>query len=81
MAANAIDPKSAVPYEARSFVQQRIFDRLVRTDVLRAADAERWYIDLPAYVRYRKAMKKRIATIMGAAAAIGGAIAAIGIMN
>ena len=81
MAANAIDPKSAIAFEPFSFVQRRIFDSFIRANVLRPAGEDSWYLDLPSYIGDRKARKKRAATIMGVVAALGAAAATIGILS
>ena len=65
MSNNAVSPESAVAYIPDSHLQRRMLARLVRRGVIVETAPDRYYIDIPAYDRWRRGLRRRVALLMG----------------
>lgn len=76
MAANAVSPETAIHFTPDRPIQRRMLRRLVRRDVIVETGPDRYYLDVPAYDRWRRSLRRRIALIFGGAllAGIGAAL-------
>src|SRR3982751_2170505 len=75
--ANAVRPESAVAFDARSRLQQRMFERMRRNGVIREAQPGRYWIDVVAYdieLRQRFRRGKTVLLVMVFALLIGLAV-------
>ena len=77
MSNNAVSPESAVHYVPDRLLQQRLLARLVRRGVIVETGPDRYYLDVPAYDRWRRRLRRRVAVLMGG---IGIAAAALGLL-
>ena len=76
MANNAVSPENAVPFVPDRHLQRRMLARLVRRGVIVETAPDRYYLDVPAYDRWRRGLRRRIAMLMGGVllAGIGAAL-------
>lgn len=65
MSNNAVSPESAVAYIPDRHLQRRMLARLVRRGVIVETAPDRYYIDIPAYDRWRRGLRRRVALLMG----------------
>jgi hypothetical protein len=77
MSNNAVSPESAVHYVPDRLLQQRLLARLVRRGVIVETGPDRYYLDVPAYDRWRRRLRRRVAVLMGG---LGIAAAALGLL-
>ena len=77
MSNNAVSPESAVHYVPDRHLQQRLLARLVRRGVIVETGPDRYYLDVPAYDRWRRGLRRRVAVLMGG---LGIAAAALGLL-
>ena len=76
MSANAVSPESAIYFVPDRRLQRRIIARLIRRGVIVETKPDTYYIDIPAYDRWRRSMRGRAALLIGGIAVVG-AIAAL----
>ena len=76
MANNAVSPESAVYFVPDRPLQRRMLRRLIRREVIVETGPDRYYLDIPAYDRWRRGLRRRVALILGGAllAGIGAAL-------
>jgi len=76
MSNNAVSADSAVYFVPDRGLQRRMLARLVRRAVIVETQPDHYYLDVPAYDRWRRNLRRRIALIFGGAvlAGIGAAL-------
>ena len=65
MSNNAVSPESAVYFTPDRPLQRRMLARLVRRGVIVETAPDRYYLDVPAYDRWRRGLRRRLALVMG----------------
>ena len=65
MSNNAVSPETAVHYIPERALQRRMLARLIRREVIVETGPDRYYLDIPAYDRWRRSLRRRIALLMG----------------
>jgi hypothetical protein len=76
MERNAVSAAGAVRWVPDRHIKRRMLARLVRRGVIVETAEDTYYLDVPAYDRWRRGMRKRAALLMGGVAAIGAILAA-----
>ena len=76
MGANAVSRESAIYFVPDRRLQRRVLARLIRRGVIVETKPDTYYIDIPAYDRWRRSMRGRAALLIGGVAVVG-AIAAL----
>jgi CTP-dependent riboflavin kinase len=76
MERNAVSSAAAVRWVPDRRLEQRILARFERRGVLVETAEDTFYLDVPAYDRWRRAMRRRTALMIGGVAAIGAILAA-----
>ena len=76
MSNNAVSPESAVTYVPDRHLQRRILARLIRRGVIVETKPDTYYLDIPAYDRWRRTMRGRAALAIGGVVLLG-ALAAL----
>ncbi len=71
MERNAVGPASAVRWVPERRIQRRMLARFLRYGVLIETREDTYYLDVPAYDRWRRTMRKRAAAAVAAVAVIG----------
>lgn len=71
MSNNAVSGESAVYFAPDRPLQRRILARLIRRGVIVETEPNTYYIDIPAYDRWRRMMRRRAALLVGGVAAAG----------
>jgi hypothetical protein len=76
MSNNAVSPQTAVGYVPDRRLDRRMLERLVRRGVVVEAAPQHYYLDVPAYDRWRRGLRRRVALILGGVllAGIGAAL-------
>jgi hypothetical protein len=76
MSNNAVSPQSAITFFPDRPLQRRMLRRLIRREVIVETGPDRYYIDIPAYDRWRRGLRRRLALIFGGVllAGIGAAL-------
>ena len=76
MSNNAVSAESSIYYVPDRPLQRRMLARLIRRRVVVETGPDRYYLDVPAYDRWRRGLRRRIALIFGGAmlAGIGAAL-------
>ena len=77
MQRNAVSSGSAVQWVPDRRLQRRVLDRFVRQDVLVQVAPDTYYLDVPAYDRWRRSARKRMAIALAGVAAVAAAVAAL----
>jgi len=78
MSANAVSPESAITFVPERHIQRRVLARMVRRGVIVEAGEDRYYVDVPAYDRWRRRVRLRAGLALGAvgiAALLAGVLA------
>ena len=78
MANNAVSPEESVHYIPDRPLQRRMLARLIRRGVVVETGPDRYFLDVPAYDRWRRGLRRRIAMIFGGALAVGIGAALLG---
>jgi len=78
MSNNAVSPETAVEFVPDRPLQQRMLARLVRRGVIVETAPDRYYLDIPAYDRWRRGLRRRVALIFGGALLAGLGAALLG---
>jgi hypothetical protein len=76
MSANAVSADSAVYFVPERRLQRRLLARLVRRGVIVETRPDTYYLDLPAYDRWRRSRRQRAALLIGGVA-VASALAAL----
>ena len=76
MQLNGVGADAAVRWVPERHVQRRALARFVRQGVIVETADDTYYLDLPAYDRWHRAARKRLAIALAGVAAIGAAVAA-----
>ncbi|WP_155264651.1 hypothetical protein [Sphingomonas segetis] len=71
MSNNAVSAKDAVHFVPDRPFQRRMLARLVRRGVIVETAPDRYYIDIPAYDRWRRGLRRRVALLLGGVALAG----------
>jgi hypothetical protein len=71
MSNNAVSAENAVYYVPDRGLQRRMLARLVRRGVIVETGPDRYYLDVPAYDRWRRGLRRRVALILGGAMLAG----------
>jgi len=77
MEANAVRPESAIYFVPDRRLQRRIIARLIRRGVIVETRPDTYYIDIPAYDRWRRSMRGRAALALGSVILLGALAAAL----
>lgn len=77
MQQNAVSASSAVTWVPERRIKRRALERFVRQGVIVETEKDTFYLDLPAYDRWRRSARKRVAMALAGVAAIGAAVAAL----
>ena len=77
MQRNAVSSDAAVQWVPDRRLQRRVLDRFVRQGVLIEVAPDTYYLDVPAYDRWRRSARKRMAIALAGVAAIAAAVAAL----
>ena len=59
MSNNAVGPETAVAYVPDRPIQRRMLARLIRRGVVVETAPDRYYLDVPAYDRWRRSLRRR----------------------
>lgn len=65
MSNNAVSAEGAVPNVPDRHLQRRMLARLVRRGVIVETAPDRYFIDIPAYDRWRRRLRRRVALLLG----------------
>ena len=65
MSNNAVSPETAAHFAPDRPLQRRMLARLVHRGVIVETAPDRYYIDIPAYDRWRRGLRRRLALLMG----------------
>lgn len=77
MQQNAVSASAAIGWVPDRHVRRSALARFVRQGVIVETSASTYYLDVPAYDRWRRASRKRLAVALAGVAAVGAAIAAL----
>jgi hypothetical protein len=77
MSANAVSRESAIYFVPERRLQRRLLARLVRRGVIVETNPDTYYIDVPAYDRWRHTLRGRAALAIGGVILIGALAAAL----
>lgn len=77
MLQNAVSASAAIRWVPDRRVRRRILERFVRQGVIVEHAPDTFYLDIPAYDRWRRSSRKRVAIALAGIAAIGAAFAAL----
>lgn len=72
---NAVSASSAVRWIPDRRLKGRVLQRFVRRGVIVETADDTYYLDLPAYDRWRRSVRRRAAVAIGSVIAIGTAMA------
>jgi hypothetical protein len=77
MERNAVGAGGAVRWVPDRALKQRLLARLVRRGVIVETGEDTYYLDVPAYDRWRRSTRKRAAALIGGVAVIGAILAVL----
>lgn len=77
MQQNAVSASAAIRWVPDRRVRRRILERFVRQGVIVEQAPDTFYLDIPAYDRWRRSSRKRVAIALAGLAAIGAAFAVL----
>ena len=77
MQQNAVSPAQAIQWVPDRFVKRRALARFVRQGVIIETGQDTFFLDVPAYDRWRRSMRKRLAVTLAGVAALGAVVAAL----
>lgn len=77
MQQNAVSSAQAIRWVPGRHLQRRVLARFVRLGVIVETSEDVFFLDVPAYDRWRRSMRKRVAVALAGVAAIGAAVAAL----
>lgn len=73
-AANAVTPENATPFATERRLQQRQFERFVRSGIIIEAKPGLYYVDVPAWNAWHGGMHTRLKVVLLAALLVIGAV-------
>ena len=76
MERNAVSAAEAVRWVPERALKQRMLARFVRRGVVVETGEDTYYLDVPAYDRWRRSRRKRAAALIGGVAVVGAILAA-----
>ena len=74
MSNNAVSSGQAVYFVPDRRLQRRLLARLVRRGVIVETAPDTYYLDIPAYDRWRRGLRRRVALLVGGATLIALAV-------
>src|SRR3954451_1603252 len=77
MQLNGVRAEAAVRWVPERRIQRRALARYVRQGVIVETTNDTYYLDVPAYDRWRRSARRRVAIALAGVAAIGAALAAL----
>lgn len=77
MERNAVNAQGAVRWLPERAIQRRMLARFVRRGVIVETGDDSYYLDVPAYDRWRRSTRKRAAALIGGVAVVGAILAAL----
>lgn len=77
MQQNAVSPAQAIEWVPDRRVRRRALARFVSQGVIVETTQDTFFLDVPAYDRWRRSSRKRLAVALAGVAAIGAAVAAL----
>lgn len=77
MQQNAVSPAQALQWVPDRRIRRRALARFVRQGVLVETGQDTYFLDLPAYDRWRRSTRKRVAMALAGVAAVGALVAAL----
>lgn len=77
MQQNAVSPVQAIRWVPERYIQRRALARFIRQGVIVETADDSFFLDVPAYDRWRRSTRKRVAVALAGIAAIGAAVAAL----
>lgn len=77
MAHNAVSAAAAVAWLPERRMQRRFLERFVRRGVIVETAPNTYYLDVPAYDRWQRTVRKRAVLAVGGVAVIGAILAAL----
>lgn len=75
MSADAISADKAIGYAPDRGIERRLLERLIEQGVLHVGKAGTYWLDIPAYDAWTKSRRRRAGMMVGAAVAVGAALA------
>jgi len=76
MERNAVSADKAVRWVPERRIKQRMLARFERRGVIVETGQDTYYLDVPAYDRWRRSTRKRAAALIGGVAVVGAILAA-----
>lgn len=77
MQQNAVSPAQALQWVPDRRIRRRALARFVRQGVLIETGQDTYFLDVPAYDRWRRSTRKRVAMALAGVAAVGALVAAL----
>ena len=77
MQCNAVSAAAAVRWVPERRLERRMLARLLRRGVLVESAEETYFLDLPAYDRWQRSLRGRVAMLVAGVAVIGAVAAAL----
>lgn len=77
MQQNAVSPAQAIQWVPDRRLKRRALARFVRQGVIVETGEDTLFLDVPAYDRWRRSTRKRIAVALAGVAAVGAVVAAL----
>ena len=75
MSNDAVSADKAIPYAPDRGIERRLLERLIEIGVLHVGKAGTYWLDIPAYDKWSKSRRRRAGLMIGAAVAVGAALA------
>lgn len=77
MQQNAVSPAQALQWVPDRRMKRRVLARFVRQGVIVETGQDTYFLDVPAYDRWRRSTRKRVAIALAGVAAVGALLAAL----
>ena len=77
MQQNAVSPAQALQWVPDRRIRRRALARFVRQGVIIETGQDTYFLDVPAYDRWRRSTRKRVAMALAGVAAVGALLAAL----
>jgi hypothetical protein len=75
MSNDAVSADKAIGYAPDRGIERRLLERLIDAGVLHVGKAGTYWLDIPAYDEWSKSRRRRAGIMVGAAVAVGAALA------
>lgn len=75
MSNDAVAADKAINYAPDRGIERRLLERLIEQGVLHVGKAGTYWLDIPAYDAWNKSRRRRAGLMVGAAVAVGAALA------